>query len=88
MFARLSAEKESADNYHAIEKAKSKRSEVTELYFFVITSKINLPRNLGSGLYFCMLVGNMQKQRLDTFVHMSLRKSGQLTTTLSKQKKE
>ena len=34
MFARLSAEKESSDACHAIEKAKSKRTEVTELYFF------------------------------------------------------
>jgi hypothetical protein len=31
IFARLSAEKESADDYHAIEKAKSKRTEEMEL---------------------------------------------------------
>ncbi len=36
--------KENPDDYHAIEKSKIKRTEVTELYFFVITRKINLPQ--------------------------------------------
>ncbi|MEE9336932.1 MAG: hypothetical protein V3U87_02550 [Methylococcaceae bacterium] len=44
MFIKLCVEKGNADDYHAIEKTKSKRTEVTELYIFVITRKINLPQ--------------------------------------------
>ena len=39
MFAKLSAEKGRSDDCHVIEKAKSNRIEVTELYFFIIASK-------------------------------------------------
>jgi len=43
MFARLSAEKRSADDCHAIEKAVSERTEEIELAYFY-NEQINLPQ--------------------------------------------